>query len=227
VDTFKQWIDAGTPQGGTPSGGEKPGWNPTNAPEAGSRYDDIWFISPKVGWVVNSDGQILHTNDGGGSWVQQFRTPMIGTRAVYLRCVSFANAQQGWVGTLTDAYRMFQTVDGGTTWLLVTHLPENAPRMICGLYVVNESVVYASGTNFPHKSYPTRVMKTTDGGKTWTAINMDRHASNLIDILFFGENRGVVVGGYSDKDNPGYQDVTPVVLYTEDGGQTWETGWPA
>jgi hypothetical protein len=52
VDTFKQWTDAGTPEGGTPSGGEKPGWNPTNAPEAGSHYDDIWFISPKVGWAV-------------------------------------------------------------------------------------------------------------------------------------------------------------------------------
>jgi photosystem II stability/assembly factor-like uncharacterized protein len=66
------------------------------------------------------------------------------------------------------------------------------------------------------------VMKTTDGGETWTAINMDQHASNLIDIFFFDENRGIVVGGYSDKDNPGYEDVTPVVLYTEDGGQTWE-----
>jgi photosystem II stability/assembly factor-like uncharacterized protein len=222
VDLFKQWIDAGAPQGGTPSGGEKPGWSPTSAPEAGSRYDDIWFISPKVGWAVNSDGQILHTNDGGGSWVQQFRTPMIGTRAVYLRCVNFANAQKGWVGTLTDAYRMFWTQDGGTTWLLATNLPENAPRAICGLYAVNESVVYASGTNFPQKSYPTRVMKTANGGETWTAINMDSHASNLIDIFFFDENRGFVVGGRSDKDNPGYQDLTPVVLYTENGGQTWE-----
>ena len=76
---------------------------------------------------------------------------MIGTRAVYLRCISFANAQKGWVGTL---------------WLLVTNLPENAPRAICGLYAVNELVVYASGTNFPYKSHPTRVMKTTDGGAT-------------------------------------------------------------
>ncbi len=52
---------------------------------------------------------------------------MIGTRVVYLRCVSFANAQKGWVGTLTDAYRMFWTQDGGTIWLQVTNLPENAP----------------------------------------------------------------------------------------------------
>ena len=95
VDAFKRWIDAGMPQGGTVVVGAKPGWSPTSAPEAGSRYDDIWFTSPKLGWAVNSGGQILHTADGAATWVQQFRTPMISTRAVYLRCVSFANAQRG------------------------------------------------------------------------------------------------------------------------------------
>jgi photosystem II stability/assembly factor-like uncharacterized protein len=221
VATFKQWIDAGAPKGDTPSGGERPGWNPTGAPEAGSRYDDIWFISPRVGWAVNSEGQILHTNDGGASWTQQFRTPMIGTRAVYLRCISFASAQRGWVGTLTDDYRMFQTVNGWTTWTFVSNLPANAPRAICGLYAVSESVVYASGTNFPYRRFPARVMKTVNGGETWTAIDMGAQASNLIDIFFFDENRGFVVGGHSDKDDPDYAEVTPVVLHTENGGQTW------
>ncbi|MDJ0616046.1 MAG: ferritin-like domain-containing protein [Calothrix sp. MO_192.B10] len=222
IDTFKRWIELGTPEGGAPAMGERPGWNPTSAPEAGSRYDDIWFVSPQKGWAVNSDGQILHTNDGGATWVQQFRTPMIGTRAVYLRCISFANDQKGWVGTLTDAYRMFQTIDGGTTWTFVANLPDNAPLAICGLYVVNEMVVYASGTNFPYKRFPTRVLKTTDGGETWTAINMEAYASNLIDIFFFNEQEGFVVGGFSQKDDPLYDDVVPVVLYTTDGGQTWE-----
>ncbi len=135
---------------------------------------------------------------------------MIGTRAVYLRCISFANDQKGWVGTLTDAYRMFQTIDGGTTWTFVSNLPNNAPLAICGLYVVNEMVVYASGTNFPYKRFPTRVLKTTDGGETWTAINMEAHASNLIDIFFFNEQEGFVVGGFSQKDDPLYDDVVPV-----------------
>ena len=71
-------------------------------------------------------------------------------------------------------------------------------------------------------------MKTTDGGKTWTAMEMGEQASNLIDIFFFDENHGFVVGGYSDKEDPDpeknvpdYSDVVPVVLYTEDGGNTW------
>ena len=222
VETFKRWIEIGAPRGGESETGEKPGWNPTSAPEAGSRYDDIWFVSPQLGWAVNSEGQILQTDDGGATWVQQFRTPMIGTRAVYLRCLSFANEQRGWVGTLTDAYRMFETVDGGTTWTFVSNLPDNAPLAICGLYAVNDMVIYASGTNFPYQRFPTGVLKTTDGGKTWTAINMQTRASNLIDIFFFNEQEGFVVGGFSEKEDPVYDDVIPVVLHTTDGGQTWE-----
>lgn len=221
IDTFRRWIEIGAPEGGTPVPGDQPGWNPTSAPEAGSRYDDIWFVSPQIGWAVNSEGQILHTNDGGATWVQQFRTPMIGTRAVYLRCISFANEQTGWVGTLTDSYRMFQTIDGGTNWTFVFNLPDNAPLAICGLYAVNDMVVYASGTNFPYQRFPTGVLKTTDGGQTWTATNMEAHASNLIDIFFFDEQEGFVVGGFSEKDDPVYEDVIPVVLHTIDGGQTW------
>ncbi len=221
VNTFRQWIEDGTPEGGTPDNEERPGWNSTSAPEAGSRYDDLWFVSPKIGWAVNSDGQILHTNDGGASWVQQFRTPMMGTRAVYLRCTSFANDQRGWVGTLNENYRMFQTADGGTTWTLVSNLPENSPLAICGLYAVSEKVIYASGTNFPYQRYPTGVLKSSDSGKTWTAFNMEAYASNLIDIFFFNEQKGLVVGGFSAKDDPDYADVIPVVLGTEDGGQTW------
>ena len=228
VATFQRWVADGAPRGGSSSGGEQPGWNPTTAPVAGSRYDDIWFISPKLGWAVNSDGLILHTEDGGANWAQQFRTPVIGTRVVYLRCISFGNAQKGWVGTLTEDYRMFQTENGGINWKFVTNLPDNAPLAICGLYAVNESVVYASGSNYPYRRYPARVMKTTDGGKTWTSKEMGDLASNLIDIYFFDEKRGFVVGGYSDKFDPDlsknvpdYSDVTPVVLYTEDGGKTW------
>lgn len=188
-------------------------WRRTNAPAA-RRFDDIWFIDAQVGWGVNSNGHILHTRDGGNTWVRQF-----STRGAYLRCVGFADAQQGWVGTVTASRRMFRTRDGGATWTQVTDLPPEAPPSICGLSVVNERVLYASGTNFPDR--PTGVIKSVDGGATWTGRNMADHATLLVDIYFENERRGWVVGGKADVPNPDRDDVIPVVLFTEDGGQTW------
>lgn len=191
-------------------------WTPTNAPQASSRTDDIWFIEPLVGWAVNSNGQIIKTTDGFETWKEQFQDS-----DVYLRCVAFANSSKGWVGTLTEQKRLFQTSDGGKNWDLVDTLPELAPDAICGISVVNDSVVYASGTNFPFK--PPRMIKTVDGGVTWSGWDMGQYATVLIDTHFTSPSKGWVVGGKADKsiDNPTRDDLIPVVLYTEDGGDTW------
>jgi photosystem II stability/assembly factor-like uncharacterized protein len=189
-------------------------WRPTNAPVASSRTDDIWFIDPETGWAVNSNGQILMTTDGGASWTEQFRADR-----TYLRCVGFANRMKGWVGTLTEARRLFHTEDGGARWSQVTNLPALAPAAICGLSVVNDSVIYASGTNFPNK--PPRMIKSVDGGRTWSGWEMREHATLLVDCFFTSPERGWVVGGKANVSNPTRDDVKPVVLLTEDGGRTW------
>ena len=71
------------------------------------------------------------------------------------------------------------------------------------------------------------MMKTLDGGATWTAWDMTPHASNLIDTYFTSADRGWVVGGLADPSaDPGdgghrSENVRAVVLLTADGGQTW------
>lgn len=187
-------------------------WTPTNAPAAASRYDDIWFLDPDVGWAVNSNGHVLKTADGGASWQQQFAS------GAYLRCVGFADSQRGWVGTLTPGTQLFQTVDGGATWARA-NLPTNAPVRVCGLSVVNQNVVYASGTNIPGD--PPRMMKTTDGGGAWHAWDMSPHATILIDCFFTDDQHGWVVGGIAQVADPNRSDLRPVVLETNDGGRNW------
>ena len=184
---IQHWIDDGCPEDSLTSAGELQ-WRKTNAPQASSRTDDIWFLNPATGWAVNSDGSILKTTDGGTSWSVQHSAP-----GVYLRCIAFANANVGWVGTLTRTQRLVHTMDGGNTWNVVSPLPGNAPVAVCGLSVVNARVVYASGSNRPKD--PPRMMKTTDGGQTWIAWDMAAHASILIDTFFTDELHGWVVGG--------------------------------
>lgn len=220
-----QWIDDGCPEEAEPPA--ELTWRPTPAPDASSRHDDIWFLTPELGWAVNSDGHILKTADGGKTWEVQFRAD------VYLRCIGFASELRGWVGTLgaPAAKRLFETRDGGTTWQPVADLPVLAPSWVCGLSVVNASVAYASGTNepFPTFNRPPRMMKTVDGGESWTAWDMTPHASLLVDTYFTSPDRGWVVGGQIQPGVPIEGDdewakrgnVKPVVLFTEDGGQTW------
>ena len=49
--------------------------------------------------------------------------------------------------------------------------------------------------------------------KTWADL--------LIDCYFTSPSRGWVVGGQTNQPNPTRLNVKPVVLLTEDGGQTW------
>jgi photosystem II stability/assembly factor-like uncharacterized protein len=137
----------------------------------------------------------------------------------YLRCVGFANEQLGWVGTLDQAHRLFHTADGGASWTEVSDLPPGAPSAICGLSVVDERVIWACGTNFPDE--PAAVVRSTDSGASWSAIGLAEHASLLVDVFFADERRGWVVGGKAEVPDPSREDVTPVVLATEDAGGTW------
>lgn len=188
-------------------------WQPTNAPVASSRTDDIWFLDPSIGWAVNSNGQILKTTDGGKTWQEQFHSKF------YLRCVGFANKSKGWVGTLKNSELLYQTLDGGKTWTIVQNLPAIVPSAICGLSVVSENVIYASGTNYPNR--PPRMIKSIDGGKRWIGWEMSKYANLLVDTFFTSPERGWVVGGKADVPNPTRNQVKPVVLFTADGGKTW------
>lgn len=222
---IERWIDDGCPEDPLSS---EPAltWRATNAPMAnqlrGKRYDDIWFATPDLGWGVNSDGKILRTTDGGGVWDQQFHDA-----STYFRCLGFASEKRGWAGTLSGPAKLLETHDGAT-WHAVSNLPEGGPKMICGLTVVNESVLYAAGTNYPYPfvdNPPPAMMKTVDGGVTWTALDMTSHASLLVDTHFITPESGWVVGGKADPaiaaGSEGRDNIKPIVLFTEDGGQTW------
>jgi FlgD Ig-like domain len=227
-----------------------------NSPVANSRTDDIWFFDALTGWLVNSSGYVCKTEDGGNNWTPKFFLPPNLPSMPYLRSMSWANRQIGWIGAVTGIggadlktplpitspsqyirTLLHQTTDGGETWKPVENLPEGTPAGICGFHAVNERVAYGSGTNDPGLPGP-GIIKTIDNGASWELIDMTKYASNLIDIYFFDEDNGFVVGGlndlsscpYSPPDPEGaypaprlsrYSQVRPVVLRTRDGGKSW------
>ncbi len=177
-------------------------------------------MTPDIGWAVNSDAEVVHTRNGG-AWITQTVLDDVNDQPIYPRCIQFANETRGFLGTVSAAMRLYTTSNGGATWEPQPDLPPEAPLKVCGLTVVNENVVYATGTNEPEDL--AAMMKTVDGGRTWTATSLEAHASILIDNHFFDEQRGLVVGGFTDvpRERRTRDDVHPVILLTEDGGETW------
>jgi len=185
------------------------GWAPLpNAPAIGS-HEDVFFANPQVGWVVNGAGHINRTTDGGASWQFQVDEPS------YLRSVGFADTLKGWAGSLDGVPLLYATTDGGATWSPVLNIPDPQPTGICGIWVVNESVVYACGK---YDGSSARVIKTTDGGITWSSQDLVPLANTLIDCFFFDADHGFVVGAIGVGNAR-----RAVILGTTNGGADWTT----
>ena len=195
-------------------------WIATNTPLAG-RYDDCVFLNKDLGWAINGAGHVYRTENGARTWERQKELRQ------YLRCLGMLPSGIGWIGSVTPGKQLFVTNDGGKNWAQVPNLPTryndrhdaDAPRAVCGLFILDDRHIFASGTNSPED--PPRFMKSTDGGSTWWARDMQDVASALIDIFFQSPDVGWVVGGRGMRPKPQRADLLPVVLKTEDGGRTW------
>ncbi|HET6989729.1 MAG TPA: T9SS type A sorting domain-containing protein [Bacteroidia bacterium] len=181
------------------------------------RLDDCYFLNSRLGWAIspyydylfpNKFGQICRTTDGGNTWQIQKDSSQ-----TFFRSIGFADSLTGWVGNLGDSYDsipLYHTIDGVTTWLPVTNIPNPQPGGICGISVVTDSVIYAYGRFYG----PPILLKTIDKGNTWTSQNMSLYARGLIDGYFFNKDTGFVTGSDSNYN--------ATIISTYDGGITWQ-----
>jgi len=136
--------------------------------------------------------------NGGTTWDLQFTSPS------YLRSIEFVNAHIGFCGSLSG--ELYRTQNGGATWSNVSGAISPSPPGICGLSAPASNTIYGTGL----WASPAFVVKSTDGGDTWSYINMSAHATALVDIHFISADTA------SPASDGG------IVLYTTDGGTTWQ-----
>jgi photosystem II stability/assembly factor-like uncharacterized protein len=188
-------------------------WKICNAPNFGNRVDDIFMLNAQTGYAVCGDGKIVKTTNGGNNWVTVKQTTNI-----YCRSVEFINTEKGFVGGFplsgnVDTNILRSTTDGGVTWTdLSPLLDPRAKKGICGLAVADANTIYGCGNWYQDMGY---VIKSVDGGNTWSFIDMSVYASSIIDMHFINKDVGFVTGRGPLPLQSG------VILYTINGGISW------
>jgi photosystem II stability/assembly factor-like uncharacterized protein len=157
---------------------------------------DIEFIDANTGYAVGANGIVIKTTNGGTSW--SVVTTSITNTIYAVSAKSADNILLGIGYTSGTTNLILRSTDNGTTWASVT--PAGFASSIYSISFADNATGYAFCSS-------AKVLKTTDGGATFT------------EIKDFGD--GSAYSGYFTSATTGYVPVGGVVNITTDGGTTW------
>lgn len=188
----------------------------------GGRWDDFCMVNDSVGFVVTQNGYVYKTTNAFQSIA--YKAGIGG----YGRSVAFLNDSIGFVGNInfSNSGSLYQTTDGGNTWTdetrdLLANDTIFPPRTygVCGLSEAGNTI-YACGA---YSGLPF-VAKYNGIGNPWSYVELNTVATGLVDMHWVNETTGFVTGSAANVSEGG------IILYTQDGGQTWtrvfESGTP-
>jgi photosystem II stability/assembly factor-like uncharacterized protein len=169
------------------------------------------------GWTAGSTqdgyGTILHTEDGGETWVRQGNSAMIPD--VILNDVSAVDEDIAWVvGAADDGYgTILRTTDAGETWVRQGSSSSIPDAELSSVSAVNKQIAWIIGTWITGDVGV--VLKTSDGGSTWTQQAQSMLANIQFETVYaYDENNVWAVG----QDN---ESLHPLIIYSSDGGDSW------
>lgn len=166
-----------------------------------------------------SQGEILRTQDGGLTWKKITNTEYTSAGSV-LRWVHFFDASTGvaFGDPMDSSFEVYRTTNAGTTWQRVdaSNLPlpffgEGASGYFIG------TPYFALGNTIWTGTSAGRIFKSTDQGRTWTAVLPFPESGSTWSMAFQDANHGLAY-------DPSAADYTydAFIIRTADGGATWE-----
>ncbi len=154
----------------------------------------IIFINASTGLTVGKGGIILKSTNGGDSWaIRQSNTNN------YLYDITFTDSITGYAAGLNGT--ILKTTDAGDTWIQLVS-GSNAPLFCLNFFDKNTGV--AGGYN--------TILKTTNGGLTWTIQNANIVASSSVVGISMTDSNKIFAAGNS----PG-----GIFYKSTDGGVSW------
>jgi photosystem II stability/assembly factor-like uncharacterized protein len=167
-------------------------------------FNGVHFIDNNQGIVVggvrDATQTILRTTDGGYNW-----TVVSDVAGSWLTSVTFINNNTGYA--VGDNGTVLKTTNSGVSWTTVTIPSAVESRDFNRIRFINATTGFIVGGDL-WNSYQT-ILRTTDGGSTWTVIVDNASSSMLNGIGFLDATRGFTVG------------YNGIILATTDAGITW------
>ena len=175
----------------------------------------VCFVETDMAVAVGQDHGtraplVLWTSDGGRRWSRATLPP--GQGQGYLRNVIFASDGTGWgVGhDYDESESLLWRSSDLRVWTAQSH-PIQKDARLSAIAFPNMMIGYAVGYIRRESAKPF-MLKTADGGATWTEVAPPLAEGTLVDIFFLDEQIGWFVGASGDDG---------LVLKTTDGGASW------
>ena len=175
---------------------------------------DVDFVDARHGWAVGNLGLILHTSDGGKTWVKQDAK----TDKQFFG-VDFVDDRTGWVAGYYGI--ILHTSDGGQTW---------EDQSISEDVAFNDVHFVDRETGWVVGEFST-ILHTKDAGKNWERLTGAVEEESL-DGKWEGDDSGLgdetLFGvSFQNRLEGWVAGMDGIVAHTIDGGMSWsvrETG---
>ena len=189
-------------------------------------FRDVEGFNDKVAIAMSAGpgeaSRIYKTIDGGTNWKLQITNP---DKEGFWDAMAFWDAKHGMVfgDPVNGKFQVYTTEDGGDTWQAIegpAALPNEggfAASGTCLSVSGKTDVWFATGG-----AAISRVLHSTDRGKTWSASNTPLPANappkGLFSVVFRNALEGIAVGGDYTQAN---SDSLNAVI-SKDGGKSWQ-----
>jgi hypothetical protein len=172
-------------------------------------YADIFFVNDSVGYLAGYRN-LYKTTDGGEHWSDVYQV----TDEAVINELFFLNEKTGYATfTLTwgdeanpeHSGGWLKTSDAGISWERV-----DLDAAVGSIFFTSPSTGYMATTQSDNwdKIVSHYILKTVNGGETWTIVAETSSPYGFSKVRFF-------------NDNVGYAVMVDAIVYTENGGMYW------
>ncbi len=199
-------------------------WIPTSDINIDSTFrynlNDISFNNQEMGWIVgwyyndyyeSTGALIVRTQDGGENWEIDWQYPDDDDVSKGLISFYFVNST-GWAVGNGGIIVKYTEQNHWQLQDYVTDLPLN------DIFFTDEKHGWITGGYLNEPDFRSILLKTSNGGETWTDIGLDQYLIN--DMYFADSLHGWAVGNDTTNTFSRYN-YCGVILETYDGGESW------